>query len=58
MSTPTTPPSPLSASWLSNLERTKWLDHLSLILTAATSVALCVYKQTSVLIHCTPPPCP
>lgn len=52
MSTPTTPPSPLSASWLSNLERTKWLDHLSLILTAATSVALCVYKQTSVLIHC------
>lgn len=49
---PSVAPSLLSPSWLSNLERTKWLDHLSIILTASTSVALSVYQETSVLIHC------
>ncbi len=41
------------AAWLSQLEATHWLDHLSTVLQAATRVAHLVHhKRRSVLLHC------
>lgn len=38
--------------WFSNLEATRWLDHISLLLSCSVRIGRLVEKGYSVLIHC------
>lgn len=38
--------------WLSNLEYTRWIDHLNSVLVAAVKVTEVIQDGSSVLIHC------
>jgi len=38
--------------WLSKLESTKWLWHLSNILKGAVKIAICLSRKQSALVHC------